>query len=196
MIINIQLFGYPVQILWLSCSQRSLNYLVYFGVAYEGYSRNVSCALNEISTSLFLLVSEVAIQYSGSQFLCIAGHSFYGITLWHIRPTKCCINNINYNTTDLQSHKQSISIGYLQLQTHFHFLFVCLFFIQSPRLQPALRQHFLHLSSAFGFGHPFIVFLQVDGTAYTSVSPSTTLVAMTGIYQLVVLFYGIKYPKR
>jgi hypothetical protein len=66
MIINIQLIGYPVSILWLSCSQRSLNYLVYFGVAYEGYSRDVSCALNEISTSLFLLVSEVAMQYSGS----------------------------------------------------------------------------------------------------------------------------------
>ena len=38
--------------------------------------------------------------------------------------------------TDLQSHR------------HFHFLLVFLFFLQSPRLHPAPRQHVLHSVSA------------------------------------------------
>jgi len=112
-------------------------------------------------------------------------------------PTKFYISHIKlqYNRLTVTLIFQ-YSIRYLQLQTHFHFLFVCLFFLQSPRLQPALRQHFLHFSSPFLFGHPFIVFLQVDGTACSSGSPSTLLVAMTGIYQLLVFYSWDKISEQ
>ena len=51
-------FGYPVQAhlvilfrhIWLSCSQRFLNNLSFQSVPDEDYSRNATCALNQIST--------------------------------------------------------------------------------------------------------------------------------------------------
>ena len=47
-------YGYPVEALWFSCSQRLVNYISTLNVPNEGYSRNASCALNLMSTFLFI----------------------------------------------------------------------------------------------------------------------------------------------
>ena len=48
-------FGYPVQAFWFYCCQKLiwLSNLSILSVPDEGYSRNASCALNQISTFLF-----------------------------------------------------------------------------------------------------------------------------------------------
>ena len=46
--------GYHVEALWFSCSQRFFTYISTLNVPDEGYSRNASCALNLMSTFLFI----------------------------------------------------------------------------------------------------------------------------------------------